>query len=130
MQSPNDIIALAANGQVKQIAEALEVSLSRMYELLSRDNPYPKLRRILRPLGLFNPDGLRMVQSDFNAFCASILGECEEHISGATLHKELNEAIQCHLNKAAIADQRREISEAIAVLQKRLLELNRIESLS
>ena len=123
----NDVLANASEGFVKGLALELDVKLARMYELLSKDNPYPKLWRILRPLGRLNPAGLRRVQADFNARCAAILGEEPvQAVTQARMHKELSDVVQSYLASSPPADQRREMIEAVSVLQQRLNELNAI----
>jgi hypothetical protein len=121
-----DILANASEGFVKGLALEIDVKLARMYELLSKDNPYPKLWRILRPLGRINREGLRLVQADFNARCAAILDTDHDPVSPSQLHKELSEVVQVHLDQHTEAEQRKEIIEAIALLQHRLNQMNKI----
>jgi hypothetical protein len=117
-------MAAATHGYVKGLADDLDVRLARMYELLSKDNPYPKLKRILGPLGRRNADGLRLVQADFNAWCDSVLSDSAPAVSTAELHKELNEVIQAELDKKPTAVQRVEIRQAISLLVKRMDQLD------
>lgn len=120
-----DVVAEASHGFVKALADELDVHLARMYELLSKDNPYPKLWRILRPLGRFNPEGLRLIRADFNARCEALLSTSSP-VTGAQLHKELSEAVQSSLAKLPVADQRRELTEARMIIDSRLAELSTV----
>lgn len=124
MRDPNDIMALACDGVVKGLANELDISLKRTYELLGHDNPYPKLRRIARPLGHLKPAGLRLLQADFNAFCAEVLGDSSSPVTTAQRHKELSEVVQAELEGKTAAEQRIELLQAVAVCQQRLDELN------
>lgn len=124
MQDSTNVIVQAAQGYVDGLRQELDVTLTRMYEILGNDNPYPKVWRILRPLGRLNPAGLRSVQLDFNARCAAILTK-PRCTTDARLHKELNEAIQAALSKAPPCEQRTQIIEAMAELEARLAELDR-----
>ena len=90
----------------------------------SKDNPYPKLKRILGPLGRRSPDGLRLVQADFNAWCAAVLSDEIPTVTTAEIHKELNEVIQAALDKLPPAQQRQQITEAISILCKRLAQID------
>lgn len=125
MQPPTEVLADAVNGQVKAIAGDLLVSLSRMYELLSKDDAYVKLWRILRPLGVRKPEGLRLLQADFNARCEAILGEAKA-VTAADAHREFSEALQAWLDGKTTEEQRRELIQAGAVIQHRLEELNQL----
>jgi hypothetical protein len=124
MQDSKSVIVQAADGFVKKLAGDYDVSLSRMYEILGNDNPYPKTWKLLRSLGKHNPDGLRQVQADFNGRCDLILGP-QQTTSLASLHKELTDVIQAELNNATTDERRREVREAIAKLQSRLSELDK-----
>lgn len=104
---------------VDEVSIELAVSDKRVYEMLSRDNPYPKLWRLLNALGRLNPSRLRLVQADFNARCRRLLvGETVS--TPATLHKELSEAIQSVLEKTPKIQRKTQILEAIAELNKHL----------
>jgi hypothetical protein len=119
----NDVVAEAATPCIKGLMIELDVKTARMYEMLSKDNPYPKLWRILRPLGRLNPDGLRLVQADFNARCEALLSQTSP-VTGAQLHKELSEAVQSSLARLPVVEQRRELTEARMIIDARLAELN------
>lgn len=120
----NDVVAEAATPCIKRLMIELDVKTARIYEMLGKDNPYGKLWRILRPLGRLNPDGLRNVQADFNARCDALLAESAAPVSTAELHKELNEAIQAALANKPAEVQRKEITQAISILCKRMAELD------
>jgi hypothetical protein len=120
MQNPNSVTTQAFDGLVLEISIELGISDKRVYELLSKDNPYPKLWRLLNPLGRIEPARLRLIQADFNARCSRILDRDLIPSTGATLHRELSEAVNSVLEKAPKSQQKKEITEAIAELNKRL----------
>jgi hypothetical protein len=120
MQNPSDVTTKAFEGLVGEVAIEIGVTDKRIYEILGRDNPYPKCWRLFNPLGRINPERLRLIRADFNARCDRILEPRRSAASVATLHKEVSEAITAILAKAGPAERRREITEAIAELQKQL----------
>lgn len=120
MQNPSDVTTKAFEGLVGEVAIEIGVTDKRIYEILGRDNPYPKCWRLFNPLGRINPERLSLIRADFNARCDRILGPRTTSSSPATLHKEVSEAITAVLAKAPAADRRREILEAISELQKQL----------
>jgi hypothetical protein len=122
MKDSNDVIVQAADGFTKQLADDLDISLARMYELLGRDNPYPKAWRILRSIARHNPDGLRLIQSDFNHRCEALLQD-QPATSVARINKELHDVTQSELEQKPPAERRTEILQAIAILQARLAQL-------
>lgn len=126
MQDSKNIIVQAADGYATALSDELDISLARLYEILGKDNPYPKMWRILRPLGRLNPDRLRLVQSDFNARCEAILRP-RTTTTTAKLHKELNDVVQAELDGDPLAKRRRELVEAITEAQIRLMEIDRLE---
>lgn len=123
-------MALAANGQVKLIAQDLDVSLARMYELLGKDNPYSKQWRILAAIARRNPDGLRLLRADFNSRCDALLCELSTPVTTAEMHRELSEVIQADLARKPAEVQRKEILQAVSILCKRMSELDTADTAS
>lgn len=120
MQDPNSIIAQAFDGYVTEVADELGLSYQRVGEIVGRDNPYPKLWRILNPLGRLDAERLCFVKADFNARCARILDKHGAPSTASTVHKEFTEAMQKILDKAPRHERKKEILEAIAELNKEL----------
>ena len=120
MQNPNSVITKAFEGLVLEVSSELAISDKRVYELLSRDNPYPKIWRLLNALGRIDTDRLRLVQADFNARCARILNTDSSKACSINLHRETSEAIQSVLEKREKNQRKKEILEAMAELQKQL----------
>ncbi len=110
----------AFDGFVNEIAIELGISDKRIYEILGKDDPYPKTWRLLNPLGRIAPEKLRFLQADFNARCARILDKNCLPSTVSTVHKEVTEAIQKILDRAPKHERKKEILEAIAELQKEL----------
>lgn len=59
MMDSTSVISQATHGIIKELATDYEVSLSRMYEILGKDNPYPKARRLIRKIARHNQEGAR-----------------------------------------------------------------------
>ncbi len=120
MLNPHEVTTIAFDGLASEIADELSLTRKRVYEILGPDNPYPKLWRMLNPLGRLNADRLELVRADFNARCNRITGDRTTPSTVATLNKELDEAVQSVLDKRPAAERRPAIIEAIAELQKQL----------
>ncbi len=120
MQDPNSIIAQAFDGYVTEVADELGLTYQRVGEIIGKDNPYPKLWRILNPLGRLDPERLCFVKADFNARCDRILNGRQTPSTACSVHKEVSEAIQKIIAKAPRHERRKEITEAIAELAKEL----------
>jgi len=120
MQNPSDATTKAFDGYVGEIATELGISDKRIYDILGRNNPYPKIWRLLNPLGRLAPDRLAIIRADFNARCDRILCGRSGVSTPATLHKEVSEAINSVLSKAPAAERKQQILEAITELQCQL----------
>lgn len=120
MQDPNSVIAQAFDGYVTDVADELGLSYQRVGEIVGKDNPYPKLWRILNPLGRNAPERLRCVQADFNARCERVYSKNPAPSTASSVHKEFTEAMQKILDKAPRHERKKEILEAIAELNKEL----------
>lgn len=124
MQNPNNVTTEAFEGMFGEIAIELGISDKRLYEMLGRDNPYTKTWRLFTPLGRLNPDRLELIRADFNARCDRIVGSKAKPSTAATVHKETSEAIQSIIEKAPRTERRKQITEAIAELNKELAKLD------
>lgn len=121
MQNPNSVMTQAFDGLVNEVCIELGITDKRVYELLGKDNPYPKLWRLLTPLGRLDYERLLIVQADFNARVARLAPAVSGLPCASRLHKELTEAMQSVLDKAPKDDRKCQILEAIAELQKQLV---------
>lgn len=124
MQDATDVIAQAATGHIKELAAELEVSTSRLYEILSKDNPVSRCKRLIRAIARHNPEGALKIKADFDAMFAEI---CEEpaKVSTGTLHREAAEAIQAVIDDLPRPQQIKELRELITAAQSKLCELER-----
>jgi len=120
MLDPNSIMTQAFDGYVTDVADELGLSYQRVNEMVGKDNPYPKLWRLINPLGRMDHSRLRMIRADFNARCARILRADKTPSSASTVHKEFTEAMQKILDRAPKHERKKEILEAIAELEKEL----------
>lgn len=119
MQNTNSVMTQAFDGMVGEVCVEIGITDKRLYELLGKDNPYPKMWRLLNPLGRLNFDRVLLVQADFNARIAR-LSPAQSAPCCSALHKELAEAVQAVLDKAPAAQRKQQILEAVAELQKQL----------
>lgn len=116
MQDPISVISAAAKGHVHDLAQEFEVSDSRMYEILSTNNPYPRTKRLIRAIFRVNPEGARLIRADLDAMFGQMFGDGAE-VNIADIHREFAEALQAMLTGAPRADQLRELREAHALIQ-------------
>lgn len=120
MQNPELVTTQAFDGYTSEVADELGVSDKRVFQMLDQNNPYPKIWRLLNPLGRVAPHRLELVRADFNARCDRLTRGRTEPSTAASLNKELDEAVQHVLEKRPVAERRVAITEAIAELQKQL----------
>jgi hypothetical protein len=126
MQDPHSVITQAAAGHVIELAEEYGVRITRMYEILGKDNPYPKSRTLIRRLGKFNKQGVRLIRADMNALFTQILGDQPPaDITAAAVHKEAFEAIDAMLTNKPAGQQIDELRELIAVCEQKIAGIER-----
>lgn len=121
MQDARDVICQAAKGHVEQIAKRREITPGRMYEILGKDNPYPKAKLLIRDIAAVNLEGARLVKADMDALWLELLGPAELPIVTAQdLHREAFEAVDALLAGKSAAECMKELRELIAVAQIKL----------
>lgn len=126
MQNSNLVTTEAFDGLIREVACEIGVSDKRIYEILGRDNPYVKIWRLLNALGRLAPERLELVRADFNARCDRLTRGRSRPVTDAELHKETSDAVNSVLQPfTSRQERRREITEAISVLQKKLEDLDR-----
>jgi hypothetical protein len=128
MRSSSDVIAQVVNGRGPKLAEVLEVSVSRCYEILSTDSPYPKTKRLIRAIAQVNPEGIHLIKADMDALFEDLSGECTG-IDTPELTRELFEAGQSVLEDKSKAEQIRELREGICAASKKLRALEHAQAL-
>lgn len=129
MQDAANVICEAAAGHVEDIAARREISERRMYEILGKDNPYPKSKRLIRDIGEFNKPGVRLIKADMDSLFADLLRDESEGTADVTVqrvNKEAFEAIDAMLSGQPAADQIRELRELIAVCQEKLTNMEKL----
>lgn len=128
MHDATDVIWTAAEGHVEELAKRREIRPRRMYEILGKDNPYPKAKRLIREIGAVNPQGARLIKADMDALFTDVLSETRlPDVSTQKLHKEAFEAIDALLAGKSPADCLKELRELDAVVQ---LKIEGIEKLA
>jgi uncharacterized protein with ATP-grasp and redox domains len=123
MRDSTEVIAHVVEGHGPKLAKALEVSLSRCYEILSTDNPYPKSKRLIRKIAEVNRPGVRLIKADMDALFDELLGETQP-CCAADLHKEAFEAVQASLEGKPKAEQMKELRELISAASAMLQDLD------
>ncbi|MEZ5421828.1 MAG: hypothetical protein R2682_01880 [Pyrinomonadaceae bacterium] len=125
MQKVTHVTTEAFDGHVSEVADELGISNKRLYQLLDQNNVYARLWRLLNPLGRVAPERLELIRADFNARVDRLTRGRTEPSTVASVHKETSEAVQAIVSEASREDRRREITEAIAELQKQLNQIDR-----
>lgn len=120
MRNSGCVIAQVVNGKGPKLAEILELSESRTYEILSTDNPYPKTKRLIRALAQIAD--VTPIKADLDAMFAEILDDTPA-ITNADLTRELFEGGHSVVADKPIAEQKRELREAMAAAGRKLREL-------
>jgi hypothetical protein len=124
MMDAHSIITHATHGIAKELADDYEVSLSRMYEILGKDSPYPKAKRLIRKIARYNQDGARLIKADLDAFFAEILTVIAEPTL-EELHREAFEAVDSVLSGKPIAVQEKELIELLSICQQKLAGIHK-----
>jgi transcriptional regulator with XRE-family HTH domain len=132
----HDLTRAALEGRVKQISDELGVSDKYLYGILSGYNsdPFANFRPLFR--AALRVD-LAAGRAWFDDLRALYLAECLRRTSGplapdagsaAGIHKESSEAVNAALENRPVAEQRRELIEAIERFHARLLLLDEQEA--
>jgi len=127
MRDSGDVSSQAVERHGADLADVLEVSKSRCYEILSTDNPYPKAKRLIRAIAQVNPEGVWLIKADMDALFLDLL-EAAGEVTVAEMHKESSEAVQSVLEGKTASEQKRELREGIASMQRRLNDIDREEN--
>lgn len=123
MQDPRSVIVTAAKGHVHELAAELEVSETRLYEILSKDNPYPKAKRLIRAIARLNPEGARHIKADLDAMFKAFEVQAPRPAFVVDLHREASEAIAAVLAGKTVAEQLRELRELVAEANRHIIKL-------
>ena len=129
MRNSGCVIAQVVNGKGPKLAEILEVSESRCYEILSTDNPYPKTKRLIRAIAGIEGVNIALIKADLDAMFHDLLNDTDG-VSDAELHRENSEAVQAVLSEKPVAEQKKELRDAIAVNARKLRDLDEYRSLA
>lgn len=121
MQDARDVICQAAKGHVEEIARRREIKPGRMYEILGKDNPYPKSKLLIRDIAAVNLEGVRLVKADMDALWSELFGPAElPAVTAQDLHREAFEAVDALLAGKPAAECMKELRELIAIAQLKL----------
>lgn len=120
MRDSSCVIAHVVNGHGPKLAEILEVSVSRCYEILSTDNPLPKTKRLIRAIAQVNPEGVRLIKADLDAMFHDLLHDLDGGACISEFHQETSEATQSVLTDKPKPVQRKEMLDVMAVAAKHI----------
>lgn len=119
-----NVIGIATQGIVKELAQDYEVSLARMYEMLGDQCTYPKSKKLIRAIAHRNQAGARLIKADLDAMFADVLQENAEP-SLEEIHREAFEAVDSILCDKPPATQRLELLELLTICQSKLEGIER-----
>jgi hypothetical protein len=126
MMDANEVISEAVNGHVKQLAQELEVSKSRVYEMLGTQCVYSKCKRLIRAIAKVNPDGVQLIHADLMALFAELAGlDTATILTDAQMSQELHDPFQARLEHRPKAERLSECRQAIVVLAKEIAEIEK-----
>lgn len=130
MKDSMDVTTQATKGLAEDLARVFEVTLSRMYEILSKDNPLPKTKRLIRAVAHCDRSDdkwrVKVMKADFDALFSELLGDgISTEIDCALLHAELTDVIRARLEKKPRAERLNECREAISVLNDEIAFLEK-----
>lgn len=125
MRDSHSVITNAVKGiAIDDLAHEMDVSAPRMYEILSKDNPYARMKPLIRAIGKFSIKGTRMIKADLDSLFHSILQEDSDTSTAVDLHREAFEAVQAVLEHKPESMQAKELRELIRVAEMMLSGLN------
>jgi hypothetical protein len=117
MLDAKSVITTATKGHVEEIAKRREITVSRMYEILGKDNPYPKSKVLIRDIAEFNQEGARLIKADMDALWTDILGLSCPKPTVKDLNQEAFEAINSFLAEKSDAEKKQQLRELIMVAE-------------
>jgi hypothetical protein len=131
MRDSRSVITNSVKGiATEDLAKEMDVSTTRMYEILDRDNPHPKAKQLIRAIGKNSSKGARLIKADLDSMFSDILGESSATTTAVDLHREAFEAVQSLLEDKCDGDKSRELRELISVAQSMLNGLNAEEEMT
>lgn len=131
MRDSRSVITNSIKGiATEDLAFEMDVSTTRMYEILDRDNPYPKCKQLIKAIGKHSTKGARLIKADLDTLFSNILEESPEMTTAVDLHRESFEALQCILADKPDAMKAKELRELISVAQQLLAGLNAEDELT
>lgn len=130
MRDAASVITQAVKGITENLADFFEVSLRRMYEILSTDSSYPKTKRLIRAIAHCDRSDdkwrVKVIKADLDALFTELLGDgMTKEIDCALLHAELTDVIKARLEKKPKAERLKECREAISVLHDEIAFLKK-----
>ena len=134
MQDAKSVITEAAKGLGERIAEFWEVYPSRVFEILGKDNPYPKLRRLIRGIaavtsGKDRARRLLIIKVDFNAFIDDLIsdgGKEKKEVETCILCDELYDVMRTKMAGLSPAERLKECREAVVIMQNEICYLEKL----
>lgn len=132
MRDAESVITEATDGIEKDLQSEFEVRQARMYEILGRDNPYPKAKRLIRKIARCDKSSdkwrIRLIKADMDALFADLLEDADSTVSAAEVHKESSELVQSILTDQPKAVIKKEARDVVGITQKLIEQLEEKES--
>lgn len=128
MLDAHSVITHVTAKHVAELAQEMEVGLSRMYEILGKDNPYPKCKRLIRKIAKVNIAGVGPIRADMMSLFDELLREDERDVSAAELHKEAFEAVDALLSGKSADEQIRELRELVAIAELKITGIEKLQA--
>jgi hypothetical protein len=128
MQDARSVITHATAKHVSELAQEMEVSTSRMYEMLGPQCTYPKTKRLIRAIAKVNRPGVRAIKADMIALFDELLNDDDREVTAAELHKEAFEAVDAMLSGKSADDQVEELRELVAVAELKIKGIEKVKA--
>ena len=125
MMTQNSVMTLAVKGIVPQMANRLGVSDKYCYRQLGEDCYYQKTKRWIGVINEIAPERTHLIKADMDTFFSQIMSNQKyaDDISLADLNRECFEAVNSVIAGKSKAEQRKELTELIAIAQRYLASI-------
>lgn len=126
MKDASSVFSQATDGIGVKLAKEMEVSTGRLYEILGKDCPWPKTKKLIRAIGHVDDspakDRVRLIKADADAMFADILGVSgdAEMPTVQVIHKEAFEAVNAMIDGKSWSEQLKELRDLQAAVSQKI----------
>lgn len=128
MKDALSVITDATRGIGDKLAEFWEITPARVCEFLGKDNPYPKLRRLIRAIaavttGADRRHRLLIIKADFNALIDELLAADSStagEVECGILCDELYDVMRTKMKRMPKSERLKELREADVVIRQEI----------